>query len=144
MLVNHFFYKNLVKHKVTKIMDILFWIQKYIQIEDMTRTSRFPNKGSEGEKVKSQLAALKKSQNWAFGAINKKSPRSQAKANREEEEFTPFKISADHVFSAIKDQPWIRRPRLLPPNPKGPGAEEYCAFHNGLGHRIIDCRYLWK
>jgi len=32
-------YKNLVKHKVTKIKDILFWIQKYIQIEDTTRNA---------------------------------------------------------------------------------------------------------
>ena len=34
--VTHSFYKHLVKYKVTKMMDILSRIQKYIQIEDAT------------------------------------------------------------------------------------------------------------
>jgi len=49
-----------------------------------------------------KLAAPKKSQNRASGAFNKKPPQNQIKANKEE--FTPFKISVDHVFNAIKDQ----------------------------------------
>jgi len=50
-----------------------------------------------------KLAAPKKSQNRASDAFNKKPPQNQIKANKEEE-FTPFKISVDHVFNAIKDQ----------------------------------------
>jgi len=66
------------------------------------------------------------------------------KTNREEEEFTPFKILVDHIFKAIKDQEWVRRPRPLPPYPKGPGARKYYVFHNGMGQGTISCRYLQK
>jgi len=38
----------------------------------------------------------------------------------------------------------MRCPRSLSPNPKGPGAEEYCAFHDGMSHRAVDYRYLQK
>ena len=56
------------------------------------------------------------------------------KTNGEEEEFTPFKVSLDHVFIAIKDQKWARHPRPLPPNPKGLGVREYYVFHDEICH----------
>ena len=59
-----------------------------------------------------------------------------------EADFTPFKIFVDHVVNAIKDQDWVRRP--TPVEPKGPGAGEYCAFHDRMGHCTIDCRSLWR
>jgi len=61
----HSFYKHLVKHEVIKIGDILFRVQKYIQIKDATRsaTNRSTKKGDEGQKLKPELAAPKKSQN---------------------------------------------------------------------------------
>jgi len=45
---------------------------------------------------------------------------------------TPFKITVDQVYDAIKVQDFISHPRPLPPNLKGPGAGEYCAFHDGM------------
>ena len=33
----HSFYKHLVKNNVTKMRDILVWVQKYMQIEEVTR-----------------------------------------------------------------------------------------------------------
>jgi len=47
--VTHSFCKHLVKHEVTKMRDILFRVQKYIQIEDETAANRSPKKGGEGE-----------------------------------------------------------------------------------------------
>ena len=145
MQVTHSFYKHLVKHKVTKMRDILFGVQKYIQIEDATRSAanRSPKKSGEGKRPKPQPAAPKKSQNQTYGTINKKPHRNQVKTNREEE-FTSFKVFVQHVFAAIKEQEWVRHPRPLPPNPKRPRAGEYCAFHNGMGHQTVDCRYLRK
>ena len=49
-------------------------------------------------------AFLKKNQNQPSGAINKQAPWNPAMAYGEEADFTLFKISVDHVFSAIKDQ----------------------------------------
>ena len=50
--VTHSIYKHLVKHEVTKMRDILLWVQKYIHIEDVTQSAanRSPKKGGEGEK----------------------------------------------------------------------------------------------
>ena len=50
----------------------------------------------------------------------------------------------DQVYNAIKGQDFIRHPRPLPPNPNGLGVEEYCAFHDGMGHHTMDCRSLWR
>ena len=122
--------------------DILSRAQKHIQIEDATRSAVDRSfKGEDnGEKLKPQPAFPKKNQNRASDAINKPSSRNPAKTYEDEADFTPFKISEDHVFDAIKNQEWVRRPRPLPPNPKGPGAGEYCVFHDGMGHRTVDCR----
>ena len=35
----HSFYKHLVKNDVTKMRDILVWAQKYMQIEEATRSA---------------------------------------------------------------------------------------------------------
>jgi len=50
--VFHSFYKYLVKHKVTRMLDIISRVQKYIQIEDATRdkTSCFLKRENKGEK----------------------------------------------------------------------------------------------
>ena len=64
------------------------------------------------------------------------------KANGEEE-FTSFKIFVDHVFTTIKDQEWVRRLRPLPPNPKGPVAREYCAFHDGVPLKQLQEQVNW-
>ena len=73
-------------------------------------------------------AFLKKNQNRASSAINKPPPRNPTKASKMEVDFTLFKIFFDHVFSAIKDQPWVRHPKPLPANPKRARAEKYYAF----------------
>ena len=51
------FYNYLMKNDVTKMRDILVWMQKYIQIEEATRAafSRFPRQGLEVEKPKPQF-----------------------------------------------------------------------------------------
>jgi len=101
-------------------------------------------KGNEGEKPKPKFAFSMKNQNRAYGAINKQLPRNPAKTSGEKADFTPFKISVNHVLNAIKDQDWVRRLRPLPPNPKGSGDREYCVFHDGMGHRTIVCCSLWR
>ena len=70
--VMHSFYKHLVKYEVTKMNDILFRFQKYIQIEDATWIA--VNRSPKGEKPKPQVVFTKKNQNRAFDAINKPSP----------------------------------------------------------------------
>jgi len=47
--VTHSFYKHLVEHKVTKMRDILTCTQKYIQIENATRSSANRSPKQEGE-----------------------------------------------------------------------------------------------
>jgi len=50
--ITHSFYKHLVKYEFTKIRDILTRAQKYIQVEDVTRSSanHSPKRGVEVEK----------------------------------------------------------------------------------------------
>jgi len=44
--------------------------------------------------------------------------------NEEEPNFIPFRVPIDHIFNAIKDQPWVRcQTRLLLPNLKGLGSK---------------------
>ena len=70
--------------------------------------------------------------------------QNSTKHRRGEADTTPFKIPVDQVYDAIKGQDFIRHPRPLPPNPKGPRAGEYCAFHDGMGHCTVDCRSLQR
>ena len=102
--VTHSFYKHLVKYEITKMRYILFQVQKYIQIEDATRSTanRPPKKGGDGEKLKPPPAFPKKNQNQASSTINKQPSRNPAKTQGDGANFTPFKISVDHVFNAIK------------------------------------------
>ena len=66
-----------------------------------------------------------------------------SKRSAAEPNLIPFRISIDHVFNVIKDQPWIRRlSRPLPQNLKGHGSRDYCAFHDRRDHLIVNCRTL--
>ena len=38
----------------------------------------------------------------------------------------------------------MRHSKSLLPHPKGSGVGNYYIFHDGMGHRIADCRSLWK
>ena len=70
-------------------------------------------------------------------AVNKLT-QNLVKTHEDEVDPTLFKIHVDQVYNAIKGQESIRHLRPLPPNPKGPGAEEYCTFYDGMGHRTVD------
>jgi len=48
------------------------------------------------------------------------------------------------VYNAIKNQEFIRCPRPLLSNQKGPKAGKYCAFHDSMGHHTVDCRSFWR
>ena len=50
--VTHSFYKHFVKQEVIKMRDILSRAQKYIQIEDVTRSVVDRSSRGEGEKPK--------------------------------------------------------------------------------------------
>ena len=79
----------------------------------------------------------KKTLSQAVRAVNKPA-RNLTKAHRDEANFM------NKVYSAIKDQKFIKCLRPLPSNPKGPGARKYCAFHDGMGHRTVNCRSLQR
>jgi len=66
-------YKHLVKYEVTRIRDILYRAQKYIQIEDATRgeTNRSLKQENEGEEQKPHSVPPKKNQNRDVGEVNK-------------------------------------------------------------------------
>ena len=64
------------------------------------------------------------------------------RAFRVEQHFTLLRLSINEVFNAIKDQPLIRRPKLIYYNPTFPGAEEYCSFHESKKHKTVHCRSL--
>ena len=49
--------------------------------------------------------------------------------DRSTECFTPLKLTINEIFSTIKDQPWIRRLKLLQHNPMLPESKEYCSYH---------------
>jgi len=65
-----------------------------------------------------EVAFPKKNLNRAFGAISKRPSWNLAKASETKADFTLSKISIDHVFSAIKNQYWVRCPKTLLANPK--------------------------
>jgi len=69
--------------------DILFRVQKYIQIEDATWSAdnRSPKKGSEGEAEATTCCTKKEPESGFQHHQNKKPHQNQAKANGEEEEF---------------------------------------------------------
>ena len=51
----------------------------------------------------------------------------------------------NEVFRVIKDQPLVARPKPIVNAPTtGPRAAEYCSFHDGNGHRTVNCRHLQR
>ena len=60
--VTHSFYKHMVMNDITKMRDILVRTQKYMFIEEATRSAitRPPKQGSEGGKPKQQVPPRKK------------------------------------------------------------------------------------
>ena len=126
------FYKHLVKHEVTKMRDILTRVKKYIQIKDITRVSsnRSPKQGMNWRNRRYSWVSPKKTPSWTIEAANKSSSN-LIKSLRNEADPTSFKILMDQVYNAFKVQDFIRHPRPLPTNPKVPGVEEYCVFHDG-------------
>ena len=144
--VTHSFYKHLVKNDVTNKSDILVRAQKYMQIEEATQsaTTRPSKQGSEGEKLKLKFPT-RRNLNHNSVAVHKL-PRHVRDSNKDDAvdlDQIPFRIPIDHVFNAIKDQPWVRCPtRSLSQNPKGPISRDYYAFHDGMGHPTIECRTL--
>ena len=58
------------------------------------------------------------------------------------EHFVPFKLPINAVFNAIKDQPWVRRPRTIQYKLALPGVEEYYFIHDSKGYRTIYCKNL--
>ena len=94
--VPYSFYKHLMKHKVTKMRDILTCTQKCIQIENATRSSanHSPKREGKMEKHKAQSVPLKKTSRKAVGAV-KKPARNLAKSYGDEANFIPFKVSID-------------------------------------------------
>ena len=143
MQVTNPFYKHLMKNNVTKMRDILTWVQKYIQIEGATRatSSRPLRQGPEVEKPKPQFTS-RKNLSYNFSTVHKPSRHAteSSKGNEVELDLIPFRVPIDHIFNAIKDQLWVRRPtRPLPPNLKRHGSRDYYAFYEGRGHLTVDC-----
>ena len=129
------FYKYLVKNDVTKMRNILIQVQKYIQIEEVTRAASGhpPRPDPEVEKPKPQFP-LRNSPNYNSFAIHKpaRCATEPSKGSEAESNHVLFKVPIDHIFNIITDQPWVRRPtRPLSPNLRGPGSNDYCAFHEG-------------
>jgi len=137
-------YKHLVKQEVTKMRYIHTRAQKYIQIEDATRSSAncSPKQGVKWRNRR-QHVPPKKTPSWVVGRIDKPA-QYLIKVQGDKANFNLFKVSVDQVYSAIKDQEFIRRPRPLLFNPKGPGARKYCAFHDGMDHHTVNCRSLQR
>ena len=118
--------------------DVLTRAQKYIQIEDVTRAAnnRYLKKGCESDGQKIQSSLPKKASNRAVGAVNK-TTQNPIKHHRGEVNTTPFKIPMDQVYYAIKVE-ISSGTRPLPPNPKGPRAEEYYVFQDSMGQCTVD------
>jgi len=115
--------------------NMLVQVQKYIQIEEVTQAASGhpPRQGPEVEKPKPQFPLRKISSHNSFAVhkparcATKPSKGSEAASNH-----VPFKVPIDNIFNTITDQPWVRRPtRPLSSNRRGPGSNDYYAFHEG-------------
>ena len=106
--------------------DILARAQKYVQIDNATRSSTdySPKRGVKWKTKGTTCSYEEDSEpgNWTV----KKPAWNLAKVYGDEANFTSFKTSVDQVYSAIKDKEFIKRP--LPSNTKGQGARVYCAW----------------
>ena len=136
LLVTYSFYKHLVKHDAPRCGT------SSLKLRSISRSRTRPeaqlialSKGRIMRRNRSLNLPSQKRMKMGFLTLSK-----PCEDLRRQSRLTPFKISVDHVFDAIKDQEWVRRPRPLPPNPKGPGAGKYCIFHDGMGRRTVDCR----
>ena len=62
------------------------------------------------------------------------------------ERLTPLKLPVNEIFNTIKDQPWVRPPKLIQHNFSLPESEEYCSHHDYKGYQTVHCwalrRYL--
>jgi len=66
---------------------------------------------------------------------------------RTEQHFASLRFPINEVFSATKDQPWVRRPKLIQYDPALFRAEDYCSYHDNKGHKTTHCKAfggIWK
>jgi len=153
MQVTYLLYKHLLKH-VAKMSEVLSRAQPYIQLEEtMKASSNHPTKpGKDRVKWKSTHEAPKHApdRHWRQPPYKKQtlfilSP-SPIQSYRLTEHFTPLTLTINKVFNTFKNQPWVRQPKPIQPNPSLPGSEEYCSYHDCKGHQTIHCwalrRYL--
>ena len=92
------FYKHMVKHEVTKMRDILTSAQKYIQIEDATRSSANCSP-SEGRSREIEGATCSSEEDSERGGQSYQQPRSEPLQEPwDEANFTPFKVFMDQVY----------------------------------------------
>jgi len=59
-----------------------------------------------------------------------------------EQHFTPLMLPINEVFSAIKDQPRVRRPKPIQHDIVLLRAKDYCSYHDSKGHKTAHYRSL--
>jgi len=130
--------------------EVLSRAQPYIQFEVMKISSNHSAKtGDHGGKSKSphEASTHVEDQNWGQHVYKRQAlpilSASPLRAYKSIEQFTLLRLSINEVFNAIKDQPWIRRPRPIQYDHSHPRAEEYC-YHDCKGHKTIHCRSLQR
>jgi len=131
--VTHPLYRHLLKHNVATISEVLSPAQPYIQLEEaMKASSSHSAKSSDSEgslNLRTRLPNTPRPhgqpayKRQAFPVL---SP-SPLQSYRSMLHFTPQRLPINEIFNAIKDQPWVRRPRLIQHNPSLFELEEYCS-----------------
>ena len=64
------------------------------------------------------------------------------RAFRMEQHFIPSRLPINEVFNAIKDQPWVRRPKPIQHDPTLSEVEDYCSYHDSKGYKTTHFRSL--
>jgi len=102
---DHSSYKHLEMHDVTNMKGIMSQAQKYIQLEETTRSTTNHSTRYEAE-------ASHKTQGHSRGhdahkLVHPNPSQSQLRVFRTDADFTPLKLPIEQVFRAIEGQPWV-------------------------------------
>ena len=130
---------SLAKNPPKTMAEMLLKAQKYMNAEDAVAAIRDVEKpGDKGRKYDERNGQKRDRQDRRLTDVNK---RKDDKGTRTIK-FTPLVMPVDKILMQIKDEHYLKWPRLLDSSPHICDKNKYCHFHKDHGHYTEDCRDL--
>ena len=133
------FVVSLAKNSPKTMAVMLFKAQKYMNDEDALAAIKDVEKTGDKGKNKDDRRRRKRERpdRWPSDGNKRKDERIPRTVK-----FTPLVMPVDKILAQIKDEHYLKWPRLLHSSPHVRDKKKYYRFHKDHGHNTEDCRNL--